>query len=133
MNTITATIEFGFKGKQFVLDTPLDLDELMQKHGLIPPLYDYIARTHNIDSYSYEYEILLSEGIQFSNPSTWVTNFVDNKHFDQVAFAQQWQERHILEKLAPQIKQQLAIDNIQQHPKLKDLILTAYNYGKQAS
>jgi len=132
MNTITATIEFGFKGQQFVLDTPLDLDELMQKHNSIPPLYDYIAHIHNIDNYSYEYEILLGETIQFSHASTWVADFVENKHFDQVTFAQQWQERNILEKLAPKIKQ-LDIDDIQQHPQLKDLILTAYNYGKQAS
>ncbi len=132
-NKITAKVEFSFKGKSYSPSTVLDLDDIMQKHGTLPSLHQFLARLHNIDSYSYEYEMMEAENIQFSDAEGWVTDFVVDNQFDQSGFEQQWHEQDQLDRLAPIIKQQLKIDDIQQHPELKKVILTAYQYGKQHS
>ena len=63
INQITATIEFSFKGETHRPSVELDLDQLMQQYGTIPPLHRMLAALHNIDSYSYEYEMLEAEDI----------------------------------------------------------------------
>jgi len=129
MNKITASIEFSFKGEEHKPSAILDLDEIMQKHRTIPPLHQHLASLNNIDSYSYEYEMLTSEDILFSDAQGKVTDFIQNDHFDQAAFEHYWLEQELLEKLAPTIKQQLDIDDINQHPKLKSVIISAYEIG----
>jgi len=133
MNTLTATIEFSFKGKIITLSTELDLDDILSKHQHLPSLHTLLATQHRIDSYSYEYEMLLGEDIIFSNPKGWVTEFVDNLHFDQQGFEQRWHQYQTLEQLAPLIKQQLDINDIHQYQALKTVLLAAYASGKAES
>lgn len=132
-NKITATIEFYFKGEQFSPSVTLDLDELMQQHGTFPELHQMLAQLNDIDSYSYEYEIMLAEEVQFSNAQGSVKQFFFDGSFDQAGYEQQWHENNVLLQLSSIIKQQLNIDDIQQHPELKKVILTAYQYGKKNS
>jgi len=129
MNKITATIEFNFKGEYITASTELNLDELLQQHRTLPPLHQLLATINNIDSYSYEYEVLLSEEIQFSHAQGPVADFLTNNQFDQIGFEHYWHEQALLQKLAPIIKQQLDIDDINQHPKLKSVIISAYKIG----
>ncbi len=132
-NQITATIEFSFKGQILTPTAILDLDQLMLKHGTIPPLHELIAQRNDIDSYSYEYEMLVAEEIQFSDAKGMAVDFIDDNHFDLLGFEQYWYEQNILAQLNPMIKQKLAIDDIHQHPDLKAIILAAYQLGKQAN
>jgi len=129
MNKITATIEFNYKGEYLRPSAILDLDDIMQKNRAIPPLHQHLASLNNIDIYSYEYEILLGEEIQFKDAEGSVADFVTDNHFDQVAFEQDWHEQALLKQLATTIKQQLDIDDINQHPKLKSIIVSAYKIG----
>ena len=132
-NKITAKVEFSFKGKSYSPSTVLDLDDMMQKQGTLSLsiLHQLLARIHNIDSYSYEYEMMLAEEVQFSNAQGSVKQFFFDGSFDQAGYEQQWHENNVLLQLSSIIKQQLKIDDIQQHPELKKVILTAYQYGKQ--
>jgi len=130
MNKITASIEFSFKGEYITPSAELNLDEIMQKHHAIPPLHQYLATLNNIDSYSYEYEMLLSEDINFTQAEGDVANFVQDNQFDQVAFERDWHEKELIKKLAPSIKQHLDIDDLNQHPDLKSVLLIAYQLGK---
>ncbi len=132
-NQITATIEFSFKGQILTPTAILDLDQLMLKHGTIPPLHELIAQRNDIDSYSYEYEMLVAEEIQFSDAKGMAVDFIDDNHFDLLGFEQYWYEQNILAQLNPMIKQKLAIDDIHQHPDLKAIILAAYQLGKRAN
>lgn len=133
MNQITAHIEFNFKGKTLTPSVELDLDSLMKQHGSIPALYQMLAKLNNIDSYSYEYEIMLEEEIQFTDAKGSVINFVQGTSFDQVGFEQQWFEDQLFNTLSPLIKQQLDIDEIDQHPKFKSIIMAAYQAGKESN
>jgi len=131
MNKITASIEFSFKGEVFKPSVILNLDEIMQKHQAIPSLHQLLASLHKIDNYSYEYEMLLSEDIQFSDAQGSASDFMTDNQFDQVAFEHDWHQQQLVKKLAPLIKQQLDIDDINQHPKLKSVIISAYTMGSE--
>ena len=132
MNKITASIEFSFKGEYITPSAVLNLDDIMQKHRTIPSLHQLLAALNNIDSYSYEYEMLLSEDIKFSDAEGIAADFVQDNHFDQVAFEHYWHEQELLKKLAPTIKQQLDIDDINQHPAFKSVLIAAYQAGKES-
>lgn len=132
MNKLTATIEFSFKGEVFKLSTILDLDDIMTRHQSIPALHQLLATQHQVDSYSYEYEMLLGEDILFSDPQGWVSEFVSTPHFDQSGFEQRWHEATCLNSLATLIKTELGIDDIHQHPALKKVLLLAYKTGKES-
>jgi hypothetical protein len=132
-NQITAKIEFNFKGETLTPTAILDLDLLMQQHGSIPDLHQMLAKLNNIDNYSYQYEMMLGEDVQFSNAKGWVIDFVQNNHFDQSSFEHHWFERDMLSALTPLIKQQLNIDDINQHPKFKSIIIAAYQAGQEST
>jgi len=132
IDQVTATIEFDYKGKRFAPTAILDLDLLMQQYGTIPPLYQLLANLNNIDSYSYEYEILLSQTIVFTDAQGLATDFVQNNHFDQIGFEQSWHQQRLYKELAPMLKQQLEINDIEQYPEIKKIILAAYQLGKKA-
>ena len=129
---ITAAIEFSFKGQTLKPSVKLDLDAVMKQHGTIPPLHSLLATLHNIDSYSYEYEMLEAEDIIFSDPGGVAEQFFNNSKFDQTGFEKYWHESNVLDKLNQIIKTQLDIDDIHQHPALKNVLLAAYEYGKKA-
>ena len=129
-NKITASIEFYFKGKHFTPSVKLDLDDIMTTHRALPELHPYLARLHAIDTYSYEYEMMLAEDIQFSNAQGWAAEFVSDGQFDHITFEQKWLDQETLHKLNPIIKQELDIDDLSQHPALKNVIMAAYNLGK---
>ena len=132
-NQITAKIEFNFKGKTLTPSTVLDLDNLMQEHGSIPELYQMLAKLNNIDTYSYEYEMMLGEEVQFSGAKGQAQDFMLDGVFDSSAFEQRWHENEILNMLTPMIKRELEIDNIDQHPKFKSIIIAAYQAGKESN
>ena len=130
INKITASIEFYFKGKHFTPSVELDLDDIMTTHRALPDLHPYLARLHAIDTYSYEYEMMLAEDIQFSNAQGWAADFVSDGQFNYTEFEQAWLEQETLQTLSSIIKQELDINDLSQHPALKNVIMAAYNLGK---
>ena len=128
---ITAHVEFSFKGEVHTPSMELDLDDLMQRHNTFPNLHTMLAKENNIDSYSYEYEMLIAEPILFSQAQGLAKQFLHNNGFDLAGFAQQWNENKLLHTLSPLIKQEMDIDNIEQYPELKRLLLEAYQLGRQ--
>ena len=128
-NQITAHIQFNFKGKTLTPTAILDLDSLMQQHGTIPDLHQMLATLNDIDSYSYEYEMMLGEEVKFRDAKGLATSFLDKNGFNITAFEQKWHEQQLFNILAPMIQQQLDIDDIDQHPKFKSIIMAAYQAG----
>lgn len=131
VNTITISVEFYFKGQAYTPTTVLDLDEVMQSYGKLPDLHQLLAQLSDIDSYSYEYEMLIAEPISFSKPEGSAIEFYHENEFDQASFEQTWRQQAQLKQLAPLIKQQLNIDNLDDHPALKSVIIAAYKLGKE--
>lgn len=129
-NKITASITFHFKGEIFTSSLELDLDELMQRYNGLPPLHETLATENNIDSYSYQYEMLLGEDIQFSNAKGDAVSFLNDGQFNQIEYEHFWFQKNILNHLQQILLTELDIDEIEQHPKLIQAMLAAFEYGR---
>ena len=128
-NYINASVEFYFKGNKISASIELDLDQLMQTNGHLPLLYPLLAKTANLDPYSYEYEIMQAEEIRYSNPRGMVEKFVINDSFDIQAFELAWQENNILEKLHKIAASCLGESELARQPELTEALLAAYRLG----
>jgi hypothetical protein len=129
-NKITASVTFNFKGETLIPRSELNLDKLMQRYKGLPPLHELLAAENNIDSHSYQYEILLAENIQFNDAQGDAITFFNNGEFDQAAFEEFWLQKRIFNKLQQIIQAELELDDIEQHPKLKQAMLAAFQYGQ---
>lgn len=127
---ITASITFHFKGEIVTPSLILDLDDLMQRYNGLPPLHETLAAENNIDSYSYQYEMLLGEEIQFSDAEGDAVLFLNEGQFNQVEYEHFWFQKNILNNLQKIMITELGIDEIEQHPKFIKAMLAAFEYGQ---
>ena len=135
-NQITASVEFYFKGKKFSPAVELDIDQYMRTSGKLPVLYPLLARSINIDPYSYEYEMLEAEPVLFNNASGLIAQYIEAGVLDFDAFKIAWTETQALEKLQAIAQENLGVADIEQQPELKNALLQAYQLGageKQAT
>ena len=130
-NRITISVDFYFKGKKLNPSVELDIDQYMQSTGKLPALYPLLARSINIDPYSYEYEMMEAETIVFSNASGLIAQYVVDGALDFDAFKIAWEEAKTLEKLQQVAQQHLSVDDITQQPDLKNALLQAYKLGTE--
>jgi len=131
-NLITASVEFYFKGEKFSPAVELDIDQYMRSSGKLPALYPLLARSINIDPYSYEYEMLEAEPVLFSKASGLIAQYVEAGVLDFDAFKIAWKEAQALEKLQKIAQQHLSVDDIMQQPDLKNALLQAYQLGVES-
>lgn len=129
-NIITATIEFSFKGERLSPSLTLELGVYLKSTGSMPDLYMLIAKENNFDLYSYEYEMMQAEAIQFSNPDGLIENFINAGVLDVENFEAAWQEQHALSKLLEIAEDHLNITDFGQQSELKQALLAAYQLGK---
>ena len=131
-NSIDAHVEFSFKGESYAPFATIDLDELLEHHGSIPPLHAILAEKHGIDTYSYLYEVMEQAEIVFDNAQELAAEFLINGVFDAEAFAARWQENRILVRLQAIAASELGIDHLEQHQALKNALFQAYYAGKRS-
>ncbi|MDP1896840.1 MAG: hypothetical protein Q8K43_03030 [Sulfurimicrobium sp.] len=131
-NSIDAHVEFSFKGESYAPFATIDLDEVLEHHGSIPPLHAILAEKHGIDTYSYLYEVMEQAEIVFDNAQGLAADFLMNGEFDAEAFVARWQENRILDRLQQIAASELGIGHLEQHQALKNALLQAYHAGKNA-
>ena len=129
-NSITAHIEFSFKGETHALTSQLDLDALLSGNKILPSLYEFFAREHHIDTISYLYEVMQVADFEFSNAQGLAANFLRGSDFDAAGFASLWQEQQIVTLLQPIAKRELNIDDLTQQTNIKNALVQAYKLGK---
>jgi hypothetical protein len=132
-NHITASVEFYFKGEKIVSSIEIDIDSHMQASGQLPDLYPLLAQAINLGFYSYEYEMLQAETILFSKAKGLIAEHVNEGLLDFDAFESAWKENSVIEKLQTIAQQNLSVEDLQQHPELKNALLEAYRLGNQTT
>ncbi len=130
-NIVTATIYFSFKGKNYSPSITLELDKYLAATGSLPDLYPLIANENNFDLYSYEYEVMQSVDIHFSQPQGLIADFITNGQLDHDAFQAAWQKQRIESRLLDIAKRHMNINDFTTQPQLKNALLDAYQQGKQ--
>ncbi|ATX81758.1 hypothetical protein Ga0123462_0889 [Mariprofundus ferrinatatus] len=129
-STVIATIEFSFKGETVTPSTRVDLDPVMRNHNHLEVIYDKIAASIGLDSYSYQYDVLTMEEIVFSDPEGPVSAFVHNGKLDIDGFRDVWLEENITDAVRPIAKKYLKIDNLNEHIELKHALIESYRAGQ---
>ncbi|MBI5430314.1 MAG: hypothetical protein HY938_07640 [Nitrosomonadales bacterium] len=130
-NSIDAHIEFSFKGETHSLTSTLDLDQLFEYRDSLPAIHALLAREHGIDTYSYLYEVMQAEEIEFRNAQGIAADFMADGVFNHEAFAAGWQDRKILTLLQPIASRELDIADLEQNQALKNALIQAYNLGRE--
>lgn len=129
-SSIEAKVEFYFKGKCISPSATVDLDGLMEKNGGIPPLHTVLAMASDMDSYSYEYEMFLTEDIEFTNPTGLAAECMVDGLFDRELFMARWKEEKELSVLNEVAKTHLGIVDLSQHAETRAALIAAYQAGK---
>jgi len=128
-NFITASVEFFFKGEKISASIELDLNTHIEKNTSPPHIYLMLARSIDIDLYSYEYEMMQAENILFSNAKGMVSNHLSDGILDIDAFIYAHKQYTATEKLALIAKNTMAVDDLSSQPELKQALLDAYQLG----
>lgn len=131
-NIITASVHFSFKGKRHSPSITIELEKYINSTGELPNLCQLIAKKNSFDMYSYEYEMMQSEEIVFTEPSGLVENFITDGKLDIDAFIAAYLEEKVLEKLVLITERHMLINDLSEHPELKQALLEAHQLGKQS-
>lgn len=131
-NSIDAHLEFSFRGETYSLSSTLDLDRILKKYADSPSLHLVMAIEHGIDTYSYLFEVMQEEEIRFDNPQGLALDFLIDGQFDLDGYIKQYGANELLEALQAIALQELGIENLEQHPELKQALKRAYQLGMEA-
>ncbi len=132
-NNIVISVEFYFKGEKLSPSMVIDLDDHIQTQRGYDSLYPLLARSNNIDLYSYEYEIMLAEELVFSEATGLASAFIEGGEFDFVAFEQALQDENITKVISQIASDHLSVDDLSSQPDLKAALLEAFKHGKKSS
>jgi len=130
-NTIEANIKLSFQGKHYDLSSTINLNQLMEDGRALHSIYALLAKEHDIDTYSYLYEMMEMENIAFKNAQGMASEFLNDHAFNFEQFSTAWQNQKIVELLSPIAIKTLGITDLDNHPALKNALIAAYHLGKQ--
>jgi hypothetical protein len=128
MNSIDVSVNFSFQGIHYTPEITIDLDVYIQQKEPTS-FHRLIANEHQIDCYSYLYEVLESSDIFFRNPQGLAITHTQGEDFNMLSYAKQWEEKKVLEQLLQIAKNEMDIVDFSDHPSLKNALLQAYELG----
>ncbi len=125
-NSIRVSVTFSFKGKTHHPTIILDLDQYFSSGTNLENLYAQLARQNNIDHYSYEYEMLQSEPLQFDQPEGLAKKYMTENGFDIDGLQQAWQTQKQIEKLTKIARRHMDIEQLKDIDGLEQTLLEVY-------
>ncbi len=128
-NILTVQISFSYQGVTYNPSASIELDRFLQKKEPIPEFYKLVARENNIDSYSYEYEVMQMGQFKYLEATGMAKDFCSEDHFDSVGFEACWKQVYIEEKLAEIALKHMNIKDLDENESLKQALLQAYQLG----
>jgi len=131
-SSIDVSVAFDYRGVSHNPASTIDLDALMENHASLAGIHRMLANANNIDTYSYEYEIMQVSEIAYDNPQGLAKEFASDGGFDIAGFEQAWHTRKkttLVTELAQKI---MGRDDFDEQPKLIEALLAAYDAGKNS-
>jgi hypothetical protein len=132
-DSIDAHIDFSFKGETYSLFATIALDGFLDPHAEPPSLHAILAARNGIDTYSYQYEVMLQEDIRFDNAQGQAADFYAGGEFDLQSYVASRQSSKVIAQLGQLALRELGIADLEQHPELKTALLHAYELGRQTA
>ena len=129
-NSIVVTIPFSFKGEELAPSSVIDLDQFCEQGHPLTILHQHVATENKIGKYSYEYEVIESSSLIFSDATGLAIEFCKGGQFDLEAYKKYIEEIQIMSSLQSIALEVMGINNLEQHADLKEALLRAYRKGK---
>lgn len=129
-DTLRARTEFSFQGETHELECVIDLDRCTAVEGERPDFHLMLARAHGIDPYSYLYEVLEAQDIEFADPTGLAAGCCNDGSFDWDCFVQasrDERDRLAVKRIA---EKSLGIRDLDARPELAAAMLIAYRAGR---
>jgi hypothetical protein len=130
-NTVRAQAAFSFKGETYELDSVIDLDACAGEAGEMPDFHRLLARAAGIDPYSYQYEVLGSHDITFSEPTGVAARCCGDGQFDWARFVLERCEERDWQVVRSLVQPMLGARDLDADPDLKAALLAAYRAGRR--
>lgn len=130
-NSIIAQVNFCFKGEHFSPSLPLDIDDFASKHDNFASLYRMIATHHQIDTYSYAYEVMEASPLIFHSPKGEIEAFINDTQCNLHAYKRFLKETQCQTVLSQIALNTLAIQDLhhEEHKIIKSALTKAYLAG----
>jgi hypothetical protein len=129
-NTVRARLAFSFKGETYELDSVIDLDRCLRESGEAPNFHQLLAKAAGIDPYSYLYEVLESNEIEFTDATGTAAGSCREGRFDWTQFEQDRREERDWQVVRAISQQTLGARDLDADTELKAALLAAYRAGK---
>lgn len=131
-NSIVISAEFFFKGQKLSPSVEIDLDEHVRAKRSIESLYPILAKSNDIDLYSYEYEMLQAEDLAFSEARGLAASFLNEGIFDIDAFELALHDEKVITAVSEIARTILSVDDLDSQPVLKTALIEAYKLGQRS-
>ncbi|MCU7835017.1 MAG: hypothetical protein KZQ83_07135 [gamma proteobacterium symbiont of Taylorina sp.] len=128
MNSIDVSVDFSFQGKHYTPEITIDLDVYIQQKEATS-FHRLIANKHEIDCYSYLYEIMESSDVFFRNPQGLAIAYTQDDSFNMLSYVKQWKENKLVEQLLHIAKNEMDIADFSDNQALKNALFQAYELG----
>lgn len=132
-NTLRVHASLSFKGEHYQLDTVVDLDRTNIDAEEMPDFHRILAGAHGIDTYSYLYEALESNELEFSEPTGAAAQACQDGGFDWVSFAQARREELDWQVVRNLAAQTLNPTDLDARADLKAMLLAVYRAGRASA
>jgi hypothetical protein len=132
-NTIKAQIFFSFQGKHYSPELEINLDQVLEAGQDFSRLHEQLAQANGIDTYSYEFEVMESCDIEFSNATGLATEFLSNSgQFDLEGFSQALNSNQTQQNLLKLAQAHMQIDSLDEIEGLQAALEAAFLAGAQS-
>jgi hypothetical protein len=132
-NTIRARLTLSFKGETYELDSVIDLDGCLAEPDEAPNFHQLLAKAAGIDPYSYLYEVLESQEIEFSDATGVAARSCRDGRFDWNRFEQDLSEERDWQAVRAIAERIMGTRDWDAEPAPKAALLAAYRAGKARS
>ncbi len=130
MNTIIVTIPFSFRGEDYTPSLKVDLNDFAKKDVDASVLFRLVAIENSIDTYSYQYEVLESSHIRYSQATGAACQFLNNEEFDFEGFKACIKQTGVTDILADIANKTLKISDLDKHIAIQNALLQAFVAGQ---
>lgn len=126
---LTVQITFSYQGVTYKPSARIELDRYLLKNQPIPEIYQIVAKENNIDSYSYQYEVMPMGQFRYLEATGLAQEYCSEDHFDSAGFQVRWRQVYVEQRLAEIALKHMNIVDLDDNEPLKQALLQAYQLG----
>jgi hypothetical protein len=124
-NTVTANVNFDYQGKNYDLWCKVNIDNVINHENFFNTIYLLLAKTNDIDLYSYQLEVMMDQDIVFSDENGCVQGCVNQGNLN-LTLLKSNHEKVICLPMIEKIATRFATDN-----DITQALVDAYVLGKK--